>query len=1431
MQTLHELWLKDQSLAFAATLLADGPHLLPHLRHACAETVIEGTDCIKEGMVSDSTLWLVRTIADDYRDTESLADAEIDDADRLAAGLGEAIDLASKQLNRREEISDKYLNRILVSHAVYVLKRPHMSAEKFLKWLHRWSRKATPGITAVLKGLATGDQDLRQRLESSLESSRDRRLQTRDRLDNLDDFFAFVLEAAGPHADTISPWWTRICLGYRNSLFCWPLLVYVPEGADDDTEGTDAPIQRGISLPIGLFLLPDGKSSYKPAGNNAWGQHVWFKHVLSKRVAEGSEAPRFVPADGEVPAHMGESHFGWTKEWAYAFQVGMDVAKKLWTPQNGRLRYANAEAAERLHTSSLNVDLAAANDIVDSIFERPSKGAWERVAAYKSYFVATGRSAEAYWVQCVLGLLLPGREVPLGVCTGFIEYEDGEYEMKEVEGLPAKLEFANRSGIPRVIIPGDRSEYADDDEDEEPSENGKAVWDLLARLSGDNSRKTSEVNFCRTARAAADAMQSSGWRRTEFVRLPGLQRRFGSNQRRLFIRDALGDPTLREKLKPRDVEWYKAGNMWRDGETYDLEQLDHVLLSDKDNSVKYASRDQIRNCFPPHIFESAEAAVGKWLAWKDNQVRSGELSAGYRGPGLGILSLRTAEGDNEARLWAALAEILNVDEEWWGRFQWSDLPECADMLAELLGNQRADPDIGIGSAPDILVIFDDAGLTRRRHNTVFPTHFNKQFYDLLNPRHPDNNKPDYLDKALKRLGVGPLQHITRVIVIYGEEPETTPTDLESLSAVDRRALEKLAVFRFGFPRQAAFSMINYLKRGEERASWGEVEETVDRLIEAKVLWKSRNMLFIPDRVRAQLSDHSLKSDPQAHLHAARALCPILQPSKFFVAANRDRQLEPEMVLEASWHLDQAYALVPGRFRYKATRHFITRDSATSDAQALLTFLRTSPDLDTIKKLRVNGSTSREAIDLCFELEEKKLQVSGKHFSPADLGLMIETIGWHSEYQAVSEKEAEAFCSVISSRVDAAMERLSDPASAADARYRCRFLRFLFSRQIFAMRTLKTPLDDTRLTGARAYLDNSITEALSPNLLNEIGKDFGGLEDFPIAHKYWERMWNDEEFFTPRERSTFAYAAARTNLGMSRNGVTVRHPWDLPWIIYFGLARIGELDRNQIVDPLDTWNNVYGQSEEDAIAFGRRILDMRRHARRVKSGWTEGWLKDINDATLNVWQFIAHPTTSVRLYGNPIAHALRFLRVIASPETLTLYHLLTNGHPSWMDAWPKIAQQNPEAWNYIARTNDAVVADAWRALAREVVASSAGWVAMLASLESIKDENWRLNRVRAWLFALEALDTPHLVHSDPESLIKHSLLKISHEYIEDRRRGVDLARGVLASRNEKGFALFGHLRTRLFAILGQLCNQGPGTAPNAPRRSRRRPDPVEATPVA
>ena len=1360
MSDLAALWLQDQSVSFAAALLGEEPTQMradEEFPEVCASVIVENLQGDAAASLSDTTLSLVGSIPTIYTNPAKLVDEEFEGLASRAEDLKAAVARAGREVKRRSKADGTYLNRVLVSHAVYVLKRQRLSAEKFFKWLHRSSGKAVPGADALINRLDSDSSGFAVKLKELLEWSRDPDRQIRDRVDFIDELHELVIDAVGDHAEAVRPWWTRICLGYRNSLFCWPLLEY-KNGA------------RGISLPIALFLFPDGKSTHKSKRND-FGQKVWFKAVDSRKSGANTPALKFVPAKGNIPAHMGSSRLGWKADWGHAFQVGVDVAKKLWSAQNGRLKYSDKQEASRRLTSSLNVDMAPACQIVDSVYGRLSQEFFDDQGVEQEYFTVSDRSAEAYWVQAVLGLLLPARDVPLGVVTGRIEYHDEDFEIHDVKGVEAKLEYANRAGFPRVVLPGDRDDYAEDDEASPIKEEVKR---FLSNLATQSSRKTMELNFCRTARAAADAMQASGWRRTTFLRLPSLQRPYRFNQRRLFIRDALSKG---KAIRPDDREWYNLGKRWTEAETNRMQFLDNLFLSSTDRSVRYVKRSE--------IFGDAEEVVGQWLAWKDDQVRTGAES-GYRGPGLGIMALRTTEHDNEIRLWAAIAELLDVDNDWWDRFHWSTLEQSSEMLAQLLCNQRARISISASSAPDFLVIFDDGRLTQRRTNRIFPTDFNHQFIDLLNGGWKENEVTrgfDRLDAALRRYGPGALGHPTRILVVLDDnEPDGAGRDLE-LDEDDRRILEKLSVFRFGCSRQSAFSMINYSRKGEAPVSWLDAQDALERLIEEKLLRRNRNTVYLPDNVRKALAGNEFEADPDAHLQAARSLCPILQPSGLFVAANRDRQLEPEAVLEASWHLERAISLVP----YRLARAYHT---TLKNAQALLTFLRTSPDWDTVKRLRVNRLSRGDAVDLARELVSTERTISRTAPHTSKIGLLLETLGRLYKHERPADRLMNPLADEIADIVEQAVEDIPERISASDRRRR---LRFLFSRQIFATRMLEVPVSDGRLAGARSYIENSITEALGSDFLTSLGDEYEGLDDYPLSRDYWICMWNDEKRLDVHEplnfgqRSTYAYAAARTNLGRVCNGEVLRSPWDQPWVQYFKLTHHGDIFPSQLKSPLETWNAVYGQDEEAAIAFGQRVLSMNAHARGNKPGW----ITDINQSVANLWAYVSSPSNDpdVSLYGKAAQDALKYIRVVAMQETLPAYCFLEHCGDGWLDRWARDAQKNEQ--------------DGWSDLAREVVCSDAGWTHLLSSFANVCDPNRQLARVRSWLFALEAVGRSNLHFSDPENLIRARKLNAARSYIEKSGQAIVEGYQVLALKNDRGWSLFGPLRQKLIQVLSEM----------------------------
>ena len=1452
LEPLSQSWLVDQAIAFAATLLGDVDISFEARSLAATHCIIDSTDRFRAGLVSDSTLALATTIDTDFFKAETLRDYGLEKLAGCADELSDAVKVARGELSRRDGISRNRLNRMLISHAVYLLKRPHLSTLKFLKWLDRAVPTAVPGVKRIITDLQHPNSPRAEAVEAALQNVRDLKLQSRDRLDYLDEFHELVLNSAFEQRDTAYGWWTRICMAYRSSLFCWPLLAETSADTSPDISGDSERTEeqlsekqpagrrlRGLSLPISLFVIEDGDSTWR-SGPNPRGQKIWFKYKLSRSEETFQKEPRFrAPKDG-LPAHIDGFRFGFKPDWWQAFNVGLDVAKKLWNSQNGRLRFADPLVAERKLTASLNVDLRAACDIVDAVFSKVPEEEWTGQDRDTHFFTVSDRSAEAYWVQCILSLMLPSGDLPMGVCTGTVSYRDGEFELGLVKGVAAKLEYANRAGFTRVIVPGDARDYFEDDpfsEDEvvdapdqpagpvellsEPEEtaasenrlddNAKSkvladqrrfkldiktflehagagnseaanivleelegaihsedlpenvkIWReficFLLRLQVADTRKTIEVNFARSARAAADAMQPAGWRRTDFLRTPKFQRMFGRNQRRLFIRDALRDRKFARRLRPSDVAAYRR-NEWSDVEEQRIERLDRQLQSRTGRAVVHVTRESIRKAIPGM---SVDEALGAWAAWKDNEVRRGTMT-GYRGPGLGVVTLRSAEGDTETRIWAALAEMLVADEGWWARFQWADLPEAADLLAQLLCNHQADPKICQASAPDLLIVFDDRGFATERSNQIFPTEFHHQFIDLLNPRLPTNNKFDYLDEALKRYSQNDRGLETRVIVVLREDTPNAPMpalDEIELPHTERMVLERLALFRFGCNRHAGFAMANFETSDEDRLDWPKYEKVLLELKRRSLLGISRSIIYLTPKGRQMVGAGMLVGEPfrlaKAHRHAALALCPILSPSGARISTNRDRQLEPESLLEANWHLKQAFDLVPWRFR----TFWNSRDGLPSvpEAQAQLTFLRTMPDWDTVKRLRVNSATRQDSIQLSLELLKSQEDILQHQPPSLVVGLAIETMGRVFRNEAQRESTIEEKVNEIVSLVDAAIEGLKDERlSPTEWRRR---LRHLLSRQLFALRMLGLPLNDPILVPARTYIDNSVLEILEPNFLEIIGPDRDGLDDFPISLDCWRMLWSDgHRDATPNktlsltERSRYAYAAARANLEKTRSDGSKRESWDEPWIAYFTQTRPEDIEPKQITAPLKTWWSVYGDSEDASREFGRRVLDMQSHALKTKRGaWEERWLSDLGTASGNLWRYVTSNEKTTRLVGPPVAPALRLIRVLALSELLPAWLFLQNSLTKWLESWPVLACSPPGAhWPFPAARTYGFVADEWTQLARAIVGHKAGWVAMLASLKQLPNNNARLALLRSWLSACRAADITKLSGQDPENL--------------------------------------------------------------------------------
>jgi hypothetical protein len=1314
-------------------------------------------------LLADSTLALLENVPDTYRNPDQY----------LLPHAMPLFDVLSVVRTERalRNTKAKRVPEILIAHAVYLLKQPHLSIRDFVKWLKHCKPPETRDIGILLKTLDDNRLSCTH-INDLLDLSRDASEQTRNRIDAVDRLYDALVQVAGPDLNML--WWLRICLSLRSSLYCWPLMV-----AGSREHGF-----QGISLPIGLFLSQDGKSK------------VYFRIVDSKA---GSEHRRYVPGKGDVWSHMEGSNLQWNREWADAFLVGLQVAKTLWSTQNGRLRFVDAAAANAILNASLVVDMGAACNIVDSILGSPDG----------IPYPLSGRSAEAYWVQAVLGMMLPGRQIPQGVVTGRVQLSDGLGEICHVEGIEKKLEYANNAGFSRVVLPrtnledldtdtesNNASEDRSDHRDEygqilgsdvrtttpnpaaaemmeadaeiacrrEPAPDDQSIENEVRAfrqsLVGSRARKTVEINFCRTIRNVADAMQVSGWRRTAFVRLPETQRAFSINLRRLFLQEKVDQGT---RLSVKDRRDYER-SPWTARETRILHKLDDYLVSGT-RAIKFVNREQIDAVFP----NGAEAEIGRWLAWKDHQVRGGNDEY-LRGPGLGILCLRSTETDNEMRLWSIIADTLSASPEWWDQFQWSAVDQAAQLLARLLANFQANPSICATPAPDLVVLFDEGNLTQRRTNPIFPDDFRGQWLDLLNASKDDPNAPHLLNEALVNEGGGSLG--TRIIVVYGPPRPQSAELPDVLDANDKEALERLAVFRFDFSMQAAYAMMNYGRTQHQRLAWPEVDEKLRTLVKKRVLFSARGRFYVDPQLLPKLREGKYQSDPKAHLHAARSLAPILEPRDLFIASNRDRTLEPEPVLEATWHLHRARLLVAPRIR--ETR--VQCDAALST----LTFLRPFADWDTVKQLRRSSATLADAVELGRELLDKEKLITGRPPHSSRVAALLNAIGdfgrglngaGAESMRAHLADEATALCTNALTTFEALSE--------SDWR---RQKRKLFSDYVYCMKMLDIPDADPRLTGALRYLEGTIAEIVSPDFYEQ-----RNLDDYPLSRDWLRARWDDAGL-PLRDRSTHAYIAARLHIDRWRDGELVREPWDQPWIEYFALTTPQDFDPRQLHSPLATWQWVYGDSSESTERFGQRVRNFVSYLPKKTEGMS-WWGMKIRAATDNLWEFITHSNPDKQLAAYEAHIALRFIRTVVLHETLPAFDFIERRDWQWLARWPQRVGRN---WS-----------SEWNELAVQIVAAQAGWVSMLSSCSTCDEQAIEL--VQSWLHAYRFIRADTVEFRDPDSLLdlRSGVMPLVDTYRHKRTNAIWNGYQLLARKNQRDWAIFGELRAQFVNILREL----------------------------
>jgi hypothetical protein len=682
-----------------------------------------------------------------------------------------------------------------------------------------------------------------------------------------------------------------------------------------------------------------------------------------------------------------------------------------------------------------------------------------------------------------------------------------------------------------------------------------------------------------------------------------------------------------DQLTDSDRKFY-ARHRWEEHEERSVETLDRYLLSER-RAIKFVDRARL---FSDESQWGAEEAVGKWLAWKDHQVRSA-ADRGMRGPGLGILCLRTTETDNEIRLWSTIADALSASPAWWDRFQWASVDQAVGLLAQLLCNFRADPFICSTSAPDLVVLFDEGDLTQRRTNPIFPDDFRGQLLDLLNPTKNGPNAVHHLNDALIEAGGGITAH-TRIIVIYGA-PNLPEAELPAfLDADDRGALERLAVFRFDFSEQLAYALLNYDRPPEGRMAWREVDARLRGLRAKGAVLAARERFLIPRKFLSTLRRGAPYSDPEAHLRAAKSLAPILEPGSLFISSNRDRTLEPENVLEATWHLNRARAVSSPRD--------LRIWPKCLNALTTLTFLRSFPDWDTVKQLNTTEFLE-DGIELGRELLAKERVITGRKPHSSRVALLLNAIGNFGA--SLNGPSAEGRLLKLADEAAALFSdvaRTLETLSARDAR---RQRRKLFSDYAYCMKRLGVPDNAANLSGVHHYLNDTIAEILSPEFY-----DIQDLDDYPVAGDWLKTLWNDSHL-PPRERSTYAFVAARLYIGRWDKGIQVREPWDLPWIEYFALTTPEDFDAAQLHSPLMTWDSVYGHDRESSQQFGQRVRDRASYLSPRDTQELSRWGAQIRTAGDNLWSFVTHADVAKRLRVREAGIALHLIAEVAMREML------------------------------------------------------------------------------------------------------------------------------------------------------------------------------------
>ncbi len=636
------------------------------------------------------------------------------------------------------------------------------------------------------------------------------------------------------------------------------------------------------------------------------------------------------------------SALAWDDEWHQSLESGWAAAKALWASQNARA-HVNSEW-------QLDVDMCTAYEIVK-----------RAIGGVQGGYKLRGRSLQACVAQSSLALLVPSVRLPAAAITGAAKQESDESSLDEPDGVELKLDFALHSGLfDRVCLPKTRN-----------------CVDTVSRWRVRNPGGV-EINFFADLREAADIVHAGSWRRVRFSRAPEAEDSFCRN-----LQQAQDDV---------------FGSAW------ECEAIT-AAFSNQDCAVTHVDVGEERWC------DNFEGHLGTWLAHFDHKIRRGDWTrdsvdhnrtgrrgaSGNRG-GLGAVVARLAPGDHEVRLCAALLESLGATHEQSVRIPWLNAGAAAELLAQLLLPGRSRPRRQSLPAVDLLVLIDEAGISRKRM-CVSGDPSSGLLFDLL---HPEGGAFAALNSRLLEQGLGlSLFGRTRIVVLH---PPSVDFD-DRFAATSPRPLvpaliRALSVFRYGFTVHQAVALQSYLRRvnkgpGAARWSpneWVKVLGTLNDLCtggEYAWLKQRRDSYFLTQRARAETKEAAEERDPAFHFAAALSFAPMLATRNGLSGINRDRAFEHEATFEALWHMRQAYELSRASAgpRWKAFR----REVGEAIAQLLLSSPRPYWDsMEASMRLLPNDVRGDCGFHLARELLDEEASVAKRHPAPRHYALAIQS---------------------------------------------------------------------------------------------------------------------------------------------------------------------------------------------------------------------------------------------------------------------------------------------------------------------------------------------------------------------------------------------------------------------------------------------------------